>query len=46
MVKLSDASLYKPRELIFKSCFESGKFPLEWKNANVVSDIKKEISKY
>ena len=29
MVKLCDASLCKPLELIFKSCLESGKFPLE-----------------
>ena len=30
MVKLCDASLCKPLELIFKSCVESGKFALEW----------------
>ena len=41
MVKLCDASLCKPLELIFKSCFESGKFPLEWKKANVVPAYKK-----
>ena len=34
VVKLSDASLCKPLELIFKSCLESGKFPLEWKKAS------------
>ena len=46
MVKLCDASLCKPLELIFKSGLESGKFPLKWKNANVVSVHKKETSKY
>ena len=45
-VKLCDASLCKQTELIFKSCLESGKFPLEWKKANVVPNIKKEISNY
>ena len=34
-MKLCDASLCKPLELIFK-CLESGKFPLEWKKGNVV----------
>ena len=42
MVKLCDASLCKPLEFIFKSCLESGKFPLEWKKANVVPAHKKE----
>ena len=41
MVKLCDASLCKPLELIFKSCLKSGKFPLEWKKANVVPAYKK-----
>ena len=41
MVKLCDASLCKPLELIFKSCPESGKFPLEWKKANVAPAYKK-----
>ena len=41
MVKLCDASLYKPLELIFKSCLESGKFPLEWKKTNLVPAYKK-----
>ena len=42
MVKLCDASLYMPPKLIFKSCLESGKFPLEWIKANVVPAHKKE----
>ena len=41
MVKLCDASLCKPLELLFKSCLENGKFPLEWKKANVVPVHKK-----
>ena len=41
MMKLCDASLCKPLELIFKSCLEKGKFPLEWKKANVVPAYKK-----
>ena len=41
MVKLCDASLCKPLELIFKSCLESGKFPPEWKKINVVPAYKK-----
>ena len=41
MVKLCDASFCKSLELIFKSCLESGKFPLEWKKVNVVPPHKK-----
>ena len=41
MLKLCYASLSKPLELIFKSCLESGKFPLEWKKTNVVPAHKK-----
>ena len=41
MVKLCDVCLCKPLELIFKSCLESRKFPLEWKKINVVSAHKK-----
>ena len=41
LVKLCDASLCKTFELIFKSCLESGKFPLEWKKANVLPVYKK-----
>ena len=40
MVKLCDASLCKPLELILKSC-ESEKFALEWKKANVALARKK-----
>ena len=27
---IGDASIYKPLELIFRSCLENGKFPTEW----------------
>ena len=33
--------ILKPLELIFKSCIESGKLPIEWKKANVVPVRKK-----
>ena len=35
MLKICGESILKPLELIFKSCFESGKFPIEWRKANV-----------
>ena len=35
MLKICGDSILKPLELIFKSCIESGKFPIEWKKANV-----------
>ena len=41
MVKLCNAFLCKPLQLIFKSCLESAKFPLEWKKVNVVPNHKK-----
>ena len=36
MLKLWGASVLPPLELIFKFCFESGKFTSEWKKANVL----------
>ena len=36
IIKICDASICKPLELIFRSCLENGKFPTEWKKANVV----------
>ena len=42
MVKLNDAFLCKPLELIFKSCLVSGKFPIKWKKANMVPAHKNE----
>ena len=40
-LKICGDSILKPLELIFKSCIESGKFPIEWKKANVVPVHKK-----
>ena len=36
MLKICGNSIYKPLQLIFRSCIENGKFPSEWKKANVV----------
>ena len=41
MLKICDNSTYKPLQLIFRSCIENGKFPSEWKKANVVPVHKK-----
>ena len=36
MIKICGESIFKPLELIFKSCLKNGKFPIEWEKANVV----------
>ena len=36
MIKICGEPILKPLKLIFKSCLENGKFPNEWKKANVV----------
>ena len=41
MIKLCGISICKPLEIIFQNCLRSGKFPSEWKKANVVSTFKK-----
>ena len=41
MLKLCGNTVYKPHQLIFRSCIENGKFPSEWKKANVVPVHKK-----
>ena len=41
MIKLCSISIRKPLEIIFQNCLRSGKFPSEWKQANVVSTFKK-----
>ena len=41
MLKICDESIYKPLGVIFRSCLENGKFPSEWKKANVVPAFKK-----
>ena len=45
MIKICDAFTCKPLELIFRSCLENGKFPTEWKKANVVLAYKKKVDK-
>ena len=41
MLKICGNSIYKPLQLISRSCIENGKFPYEWKKANVVPVHKK-----
>ena len=41
MVKICDKCLCRPLGLIFQSCFENGKFPSEWKKADVVPIYEK-----
>ena len=41
MLKICGNSIYKPLQLIFRSCIENGKFPSEWEKANVVPVHKK-----
>ena len=41
MIKLCGVSICKPLEIIFQNCLRSGKFPSEWKKANVVPTFKK-----
>ena len=41
MLKICANSIYKPLQLIFRLCIENGKFPSEWKKANVVPVHKK-----
>ena len=43
MIKICDASIFKPLEFIFRSCLENGKFQTEWKKANVVPAHKKGV---
>ena len=42
MLKLCGESICRPLNIIFKTCIRTGKFPLEWKKANVVSIYKKD----
>ena len=41
MIKICDASICKPLELIFRSSLENDKFPTEWKKANDVLEHKR-----
>ena len=41
MPKIYGNSIYKPLQLIFRSCIENGEFLSKWKKANVVLGYKK-----
>ena len=41
MLKLCGESICKPLNLVFKSCLETGRFPSDWKKANVALVFKK-----
>ena len=41
MLKICGNSIYKPLQLIFRSCIKNGKFPSQWRKANVVPVHKK-----
>ena len=41
ILKICGSSMYKPLEMIFKQCIETGFFPSEWKKANMVPIHKK-----
>ena len=41
MIEICDTSICRPLKLIFQSCLENGKFPIERKRANVVQVHKK-----
>ena len=41
MIKLCGNSICKPLSIFFKDCLSEGKFPHEWKKANVVPVHKK-----
>ena len=46
MIKLCGDCIYKPLQMIFKSCLNQGFFPAEWKKANVVPVYKKGNHQY
>ena len=46
MLKICGSSIYKPLEMIFKQCIETGVFPSEWKKANIVLIHKKGTNKH
>ena len=41
MVKVCAASIYKPLEIIFNQCLDTGVFPSEWEKGNIVPIHKK-----
>ena len=46
MLKLYGESVCKPVDLIFQFCMKQGRFPTEWKKANVVPVHKIEKKNY
>ena len=45
MLKICGSSIYKPQQMIFKQCIETGVFSSEWKKGNIVPIQKKETNK-
>ena len=43
MSKLCGFSVFRPLQIIYKSCLDRGKFPRQWKKANIISVHKKMI---
>ena len=41
MLKTCDSSVWRPLQIIYKSCLDKGKFPQDWKKANIVPGHKK-----
>ena len=41
MIKICGKSIFKPLQLIFNQCIDTGSFLLEWKKANIVPIHKK-----
>ena len=41
MVKICGPSIYKPLEIFFNQCYETGVFPSEWKKGNIFLFTKK-----
>ena len=44
MLKLCDDSICKPLEILFKTCLQNGRFPLEWKKPMLSLFIRKVIN--
>ena len=41
MLKICGSSIYKPLEMMFKRCIDTGVFPSKWKKGNIVPIHKK-----
>ena len=46
MWKICDSSVRRPLQIIQKSCLDRGKFPQEWKKANLSQYIRKMINSW